>query len=81
MQLNQPKHVISLNSSAKIVSIEVTTWSATKRDKTISDEVTSSKRASTNSGDFTKRLMAGNATHKSLCNYRQTVAKDRKSVV
>jgi len=74
MQLSQPQHIISLHTSAKLVSIEVTTWSATKRDKTISDEVTSSKRASAGSGDFTKKLMAGNLTHKALCNYRQTVA-------
>jgi hypothetical protein len=73
MQLSQPKHIISLHTSAKIVSVEISTWSATKRDKTISDEVTTSKRASAGAGDFTKKLMAGNVTHKALCNYRQTV--------
>lgn len=74
LELNRPNHLISLHTSAKIVSVEVSTWSATKRDKTISNEVTSSKRASADSGDFTKKLLSGNATHKALCNYRQTVA-------
>jgi len=74
LQLEQPKHVISLHTAAKIVTVVVRTWSATKRDKTISNEITSSKKASAESGDFTKKLMAGNATHKALCNHRQTVA-------
>lgn len=73
MELNQPKHIISLATSAVLVSVDVNVWSATKQDRGISNEVTSSKKADSNAGRFVKNLLADDATHKKLTNYRQTV--------
>ena len=72
-ELSAPQHLISLASSSLIVSVEVNVWTATKRDKKISNEVTTSKGAVADAGDFTKRLLANCAEHKALLNYRQTV--------
>jgi hypothetical protein len=71
--LQQPQHLISLATSALIVSVDVNVWTATKQDKTISNEVTSSKNASSDAGKFTKNLLSNSAAHKALLNYRQTV--------
>lgn len=71
--LNKPKHLISLASSALIVSVEVHVWTATKQDRVISDEVTSNKGASSDAGKFTKNLLSADPHHKRLVNYRQTV--------
>ena len=71
--LSAPSHLTSLHSSCYVVSVEVSTWVGTKQDKTVSNEVTTQKKASADAGKFTKMLMAGNATHKALVNHRQTV--------
>jgi hypothetical protein len=73
MELNQPKHIISLATSAVLVSVDVNVWSATKQDRGISAEVTSAKKADSNAGRFVKNLLADDPTHKKLSNYRQTV--------
>ena len=72
-ELEKPKHLISLASSAVIVTVEVNVWTATKQDKTISNEVTTAKRASADAGKFTQNLLANSPDHKALLNYRQTV--------
>ena len=72
-ELEKPKHLISLASSAVIVTVEVNVWTATKQDRAISDEVTSAKNASSEAGKFTKNLLANSPEHKALLNYRQTV--------
>lgn len=72
-ELQQPTHLISLASSALIVSVDVNVWTATKQDKAISNEVTRSKNASSEAGKFTKNLLADSPDHKALLNYRQTV--------
>ena len=72
-ELQQPKHLVSLATSALIVSVDVNVWTATKQDKQISNEVTRSKNASTEAGRFTKNLLADSPDHKALINYRQTV--------
>jgi DNA-binding ferritin-like protein (Dps family) len=48
-------------------------WNATVQDKQISDEVTLAKKASKDSGKFVKNLLANNAEHKAVINYRQTM--------
>jgi hypothetical protein len=73
MQMNKPKHIISLATSSVIVSADVSVWSATKQDREISNEVTTAKKADQNAGRFVKSLLAGDASHKNLLNYRQTV--------
>lgn len=72
-ELQQPKQIVSLASSALVVGVDVNVWTATKQDRQISNEVTSSKRASADAGRFTKNLLADCAQHKALINYRQTV--------
>lgn len=71
--LHKPNQVISLASSALIVHVDVNVWTATKQDKAISNEVTTSKNASADAGRFTKNLLANSAKHKALLNHRQTV--------
>ena len=71
--LSKPKHLISLASSAVIVTVEVNVWTATKQDRAISNEVTTAKRASADAGKFTQNLLANSPEHKALLNYRQTV--------
>ena len=73
LALTQPQHLISLATSALIVSVDVNVWTATKQDKAISNEVTQAKRASAEAGKFTKNLLADSPDHKALLNYRQTV--------
>ena len=72
-ELQQPSQVISLATSALIVSVDVNVWTATKQDRAISDEVTSAKNASSEAGKFTKNLLANSPDHRALLNYRQTV--------
>ena len=72
-EIQKPNHLISLASSAQLVTVEVNVWTATKQDKQISNEVTSSKNASTEAGKFTKNLLSNSPDHKALLNYRQTV--------
>ena len=45
MELQKPKHLISLASSGVLVSVDVNVWSATKQDRGISNEVTTAKKA------------------------------------
>lgn len=73
MELQKPKHLISLASSAVLVSVDVNVWSATKQDRTISNEVSDAKRADRNAGKYTKHLLADHPKHKAIVNYRQTI--------
>jgi len=73
IELANPNHVISLATSAVLVSAEVSVWSATKQDRLISNEVTTAKKADHSAGRYVKNLLADDPTHKQLLNYRQTV--------
>ena len=73
LELQQPKQIISLATSALIVHVEVSVWTATKQDKAISNEVTTLKNASADAGRFTKNLLSNSSDHKALMNHRQTV--------
>jgi hypothetical protein len=73
MELSKPKHLISLASSAVLVSVDVNVWSATKQDRGISNEVTTAKNADRNAGKYVKNLLADHPRHKALVNYRQTI--------
>ena len=73
LTLAQPQHLISLATSALIVSVDVNVWTATKQDRAISNEVTALKNASADAGRFTKNLLSNSPDHKALLNYRQTV--------
>lgn len=71
--LNKPNHIVSLATSCVLVSVESHVWNATVQDKQISDEVTTAKKASADSGKFVKNLLAKNPEHKAVLNYRQTI--------
>jgi len=71
--MNKPKHITSLSTSCVLVSIESHVWNATVQDKQISDEVTAAKKADKDAGKFVKNLLAKNAEHKAVLNYRQTI--------
>lgn len=71
--LTKPSHIISLASSCVLVSVESHVWNATVQDKQISDEVTTAKKADKDAGKFVKNLLAKNAEHKAVLNYRQTI--------
>jgi hypothetical protein len=73
MELHKPDHLISLASSAVLVSVDVNVWSATKQDRIISNEVTASKNADKSAGRYVKNLLADDQFHKRVANYRQTI--------
>jgi len=72
-EMQQPNHIISLATSAVLVSVDVNVWSATKQDRGISDEVTHAKKATSSAGRFVKNLLADDQFHKRVANYRQTI--------
>lgn len=72
-EINKPSHIVSLATSAVLVSIDVNVWSATKQDRVISGEVTQAKNADSSAGRFVKNLLADNVEHKRISNYRQTI--------
>lgn len=73
MYVTKPQHITSLATSGILVTLEVNVWSATKQDREISNEVTTSKKADESAGRFVKNLLANNIEHKALSNYRQTI--------
>jgi hypothetical protein len=73
MELQKPTHLISLATSAVLVSVDVNVWSATKQDRGISNEVTTAKHASASAGRYVKNLLADHPKHKAIVNYRQTI--------
>jgi len=73
MELSKPNHLISLASSAVLISIDINVWSATKQDREVSDEITASKNADKSAGRYVKQLLADNSKHKAVVNYRQTI--------
>ena len=73
LELQEPSHIISLATSGLIVSVEVNVWSATKQDRTISEEVTNAYKADKEAARVVKHLLAGDPSHKALLNHRQTV--------
>ena len=73
MELQMPEHLISLASSAVLVSVDVSVWSATKQDRGISNEITTAKNADESAGRYVKNLLANHPKHKAVVNYRQTI--------
>lgn len=73
IHLAQPKHLISLSTSAHLVHVKIKTWTATAQNKKISQEVTSAKNADDDAGRFTQHLLTKAPSHRALVNHRQTV--------
>jgi len=72
-ELATPNHIISLSTSAVLVSVDVKTWTATKQDSNIADEVTDKKKADRGSGKFIKSLLQGNSSYRDIINTRQKI--------
>jgi len=72
-ELATPNHIISLSTSAVLVSVDVKTWTATKQDSNIADEVTDKKKADRGSGKFIKSLLRGNSSYRDIINTRQKI--------
>lgn len=72
-QLQKPQHIVSLATSSLLVTVDVHVWTATKQNRTVSEEVTASKKASKDSGRFIEHLLANDPDHKKVLNYRQTI--------
>lgn len=73
IQLEKPKSLISLSTSAVLVSVHTSVWTGVQTDEEVSDEITTAKKAARDSGKFSKFLLAGDKDHKKLVNHRQTV--------
>tara|TARA_R110000824_G_scaffold131421_2_gene293478 strand:- start:493 stop:1413 length:921 start_codon:yes stop_codon:yes gene_type:complete len=72
-ELATPNHIISLSTASVLVSVDVKTWTATKQDSNIADEVTDKKKADRGSGKFIKSLLQGNAQYRDIINTRQKI--------
>jgi hypothetical protein len=72
-EIQNIKSTVSLASAALLVRVEVNTWTATKQDRAVSNEITASKNATADSARVTKLLLSHSPQHKALLNYRQTV--------
>lgn len=70
--LTKPDHITSLATSGILIRAKVKVWTATKQDREISDEVTTSKKAARNAGRYTKQLFADVPELRVLLNDRQT---------
>lgn len=71
--LEDIKPQVSLATSGMLVTVEVSVYSGTKQNQSVSDEVTTAKRADKSAGKFTQHLFADNPDHKRVVNYRQTI--------
>lgn len=71
--LKKPQHIISLATAGLLVNVDIHVWTATKQNRDISDEITTTKKASKESGRFIEHLLANDPDHKRVVNYRQTV--------
>lgn len=71
--LEATKSNVSLATSGMLVTVEVSVYSGTKQNQSVSDEVTTAKRADKSAGKFTQHLFADNPDHKRVVNYRQTI--------
>lgn len=71
--LRTPKHITTLATSAILISVDITVWTGTARDKGVSDEVADAKKANRDTVDVTKRLLAGVTEHRDLIKNRQTI--------
>ena len=71
--LARPSHIVSLATNSILVAVDVRVWTATKQDKSSSQEFTDSKKADPNAARVTQHLFADNPKHKKILNYRQTI--------
>ena len=69
----KPDYLISLATASLLINVEVKVWSATRQDRSVSDEITSAKNADREAGKFIQNLLAGDPRHKKILMHRQSV--------
>lgn len=74
IQVDKPKHVTSLATSAILVCVEVTGSTLQKTDNRVSNEVTFAKKAVEDAGKFVSNLLANDPDHRKVTSYRGNVA-------
>lgn len=68
-----PSHIISIASSAILVSVEVHGSTGSKRSHELSRELTASKNADDDAAKVTKELFAGCPEHQALTKFRSSI--------
>lgn len=68
-----PSHITSLATSAILVSVEVHGRTGSKKSTELSDELTASKGADSDTADVSKRLFAGCPEHQALTRFRSSI--------
>ena len=74
------KHVTSLASAARLMAVDVSVWTGTRTDKSLSDKIAADNNADRAAVATVKKLLAGCAEHRALINSRQTIYNWRKTV-
>ena len=60
---------ISIATSAMMVELNISCWTARKLDKRVSEEVDSAKNTKVKAGNYHKHLLAGNPHHEAVIRY------------
>jgi len=60
---------MSITSSAVLVEMNISVWTANKLDRTVTDEVLLAKNSTKDGGQFRKNLMAGTTLRKDIADY------------
>lgn len=71
--LTLPTHITSLATSAVLLTVDISGWSATKADQHLAAEISASNGAEQNVGEWTHRLFKGDTELKAIQNHRQSV--------
>lgn len=65
----QPQESISIATSAMLVELNISCWTARKLDKTVSQEIDAFKNTKVKAGNYHKHLLAGNPHHEAVVKY------------
>lgn len=70
---NQTVAPFNLNTSAMLVELSISNWTARKLDKKVSEEVDASKATKTRAGNYHKNLLAGSQALEAVIKYGNNV--------
>ena len=71
--LTLPKHITSLATSAVLLTVDVSCWSATKADQNLAAEISADAGAEYTVGEWSHKLFKNDAQLRALHNHRQSV--------
>ena len=71
--LTLPQHITSLATSAVLLTVDGSCWSATKADQTLAAPISADNGAEENVGEWTHKLFKGDTELKAIHNHRQSV--------